>query len=118
MANEEEAVEVSTFTSLEYLEASGWDMVELASRSGLHINTVRHAIMGGPHKLKEDSAWRIAEAFGLSLKEITWPVELTNQGRMPLTGGKYTMGREIHEPCCPTHFILLPSNGKCDECAA
>lgn len=110
--------EVSKFTALEYLEASGMDMVELAQATGLHIDTIRCALMGGPHKLKQSSAWLITQAFGLEMNEITWAVELTESGREPLTGGKYTMSQETQGECCPTHFIILPASGKCDECAA
>ena len=109
---------VTKFPANDWLEASGKTMDVLAQETGLNIKTVRLAFIGGTHKLKVSSAGLISTALEVPLEEIIWAVELTDQGREPLTGGTYTTGRENHKACCPTHFIELPATGKCDECAA
>jgi hypothetical protein len=90
-------------------------MVDLAAASGLHINTVRKIVLGSSKPIMVESANIFANAFGLPNAEIIWPVAFTNDGRDPLSGGKYTLSRK--EEFCSTHGLLLSYTGECDACA-
>lgn len=82
----------TTKTPAEVLHEKGLTIADIVRMTGLNINAARRAVMGGNHRIKDKTADLVAGALGMSRDDLSWPVELTNRGRTPLTGGKYTIG--------------------------
>jgi len=83
---------VSTLTVAEALEILELKPTDLVRMTGLGINAVRRAVLGGKKRTNIRTAKLIADALGLKIEELIWPAGLTDKGRPPLTGGTYTVG--------------------------
>lgn len=130
------------------LKARGWKPTDLVRETGLGIDAVRRAIMGGSKRTNIRTARRIADAMGGKVDDFFWPAGLTHVGRPPLTGGSYARGTHCETPdkstkastdlardnvtliemrrrifedkfCSnPEHNLVLPLSGLCGMCAA
>ncbi len=106
-------------TSKQLADRHGFSVAELCRRTGLRPGSVRRAISGDGQMLNVGTAELIARQLGYDIGEIAWPCGLTDQGRPPLTGGKYTVTAPIPvQPTCTECFTLLSVSGECSHCAA
>lgn len=134
-------------TPAEILDILGVTPSDVARATGLDVNSVRRATMGGVRRTNIKTARILAHFFGLSVDEISWPAGLTHIGRTPLTGraciSGYNSGgvgsidgcdisdvlrddqvpshvkRPEFEPkFCTKHHLELPLSGVCDFCVA
>lgn len=114
---EEDAIEVEKVTPIEAIGLLGVDAQWLARRTGLNINAVMRALMGGHQRIHEMTAELIAEALGRRVCELEWPSELTHLGRPPLTGGYNQRHQQLREvnSVCEEHFLIM-QRGYCSYC--
>ena len=106
------------YTPLEAIEILGVTPQWIVQKTGLNINAVMRALMGGKRRIHEQTAELIAQALGMSVTEIEWPQELTHLGRPPLSHSIGTHGYQERtgDGSCDEHFLIM-YNGLCSYCA-
>lgn len=101
------------------MDMHGITSVELSRRTGLKSGSIYRATKGDGQMINIGTAELIAAQLGCDVNDIAWPCSLTEQGRPPLSGGKYTATQPIPvQPVCSECFTLLPVSGECSMCAA
>lgn len=111
------ASDVSKMNIRDAMYVMGWSIERLARESGIDVNTVRRAVLGGKIKTNYTSAHAIARALGVKVSDLEWPSGLTEVGRPAQTGRPMTHVRHDHEQFCPTHHLQLSRSGECSLCA-
>lgn len=106
------------YTPLEAIEILGVTPQWIVQKTGLNINAVMRALMGGKKRIHEQTAELIAQSLGMAVGEIKWPQELTHLGRPPLSRAYETMRprERTADGSCDEHF-LVTYGGLCSYCA-
>lgn len=114
------------YTLKEACDILGVSPKQLAKLTGLHPNTVKSAINGGKFNTHVGTALLIADALGMEMHEIIWPVGTSESGRPPLTGMSsiersvtITVKQEVvvHHAFCHRCHLQLPLTMECDNCS-
>lgn len=106
------------YTPLEAIDILGVTPQWIVQTTGLNINAVMRALMGGRKRIHEQTAELIARSLGMTVGEIAWPQELTHLGRPPLSHAlASTRPQErISDESCDEHFLVM-YGGLCSYCA-